>query len=122
MLNINNLTYGFPQKDLYEEISFTLEAKQHCAFIGTSGSGKTTLIDMIINPDDYMYDGKLELEENSRIGYVSQFSQLDKSNEATVFGYIADEFITLKTQIEAICVEMETSTHNHFLSMPCLWP
>lgn len=110
MLNINNLSYSFPQKDLYEEISFALEGNQHCAFIGTSGSGKTTLIDMIINPDNYMYDGKLELEENCRIGYVSQFSQLDKSSEATVFGYIAEEFITLQQKIQRICLKMETST------------
>ena len=110
MLNINNLSYSFPQKDLYNQITFTLEDNQHCAFIGTSGSGKTTLIDMILKPDNYMYDGKLELEENCRVGYVSQFSQLDKTSNATVFEYIAEEFLNLEQQIQSICTEMETAT------------
>lgn len=110
MLNINNLSYSFPQKDLYNQITFSLEENQHCAFIGTSGSGKTTLIDMILKPENYMYDGKLELEDDCRIGYVSQFSQLDQSSADTVFEYIAKDYIKLQLDMEEICKEMETST------------
>ena len=50
MIKIENLSYGFPQKELYHQISFTLEEGQHCAFIGVSGSGKSTLIDLIMDP------------------------------------------------------------------------
>jgi ATP-binding cassette, subfamily F, member 3 len=110
MIKVENLSYAFPQKDLYNNISFTLEEGQHCAFIGTSGSGKSTLIDMIMNPERFMYDGKLEIDPNLRIGYVSQFSKLDKSKEITVFEYIAEEFIKLQNEITSICAEMETSS------------
>ena len=78
MIKFENLSYSFPQKDLYNNVSFTLEDGQHCAFIGASGSGKSTLIDIIMDPERYMFTGKLEMEPNLRIGYVSQFSQLDK--------------------------------------------
>lgn len=110
MIIVDNLSYSFPQKDLYNKISFTLEEGQHCAFIGTSGSGKSTLIDIIMDPERYMYDGKLEIEPTCRIGYVSQFSGLDKTKEITVFQYLGDEFIKLQNEITSICTEMETSS------------
>ncbi|TWH83440.1 ABC-F family ATP-binding cassette domain-containing protein [Sedimentibacter saalensis] len=110
MIKVENLSYSFPQKNLYNKISFTLEEGQHCAFIGTSGSGKSTLIDIIMDPEKYMFDGKLEIDPNCRIGYVSQFSQLDKPKETTVFEYIGEKFIKLQNEITSICAEMETST------------
>jgi ATP-binding cassette subfamily F protein 3 len=115
MLKIDNLSYSFPQKDLYNNISFTLEDGQHCAFIGTSGSGKSTLIDIIMDPEKYMFDGKLEIDPKCRIGYVSQFSQLDKTKNTTVFQYIGEDFIKLQNEITSICNEMEVSTNIDIL-------
>jgi ATP-binding cassette subfamily F protein 3 len=110
MIKVENLSYSFPQKDLYNKISFTLEDSQHCAFIGTSGSGKSTLVDIIMDPERYMFDGKLEIAPDCRIGYVSQFSQLDKTKEITVFEYIGEKFIKLQNEITSICTELETSS------------
>lgn len=59
MIKAEKLSYSFPQKDLYNKISFTLEDDVHCAFIGTNGTGKSTLVDMILHPDNYLYDGRL---------------------------------------------------------------
>ncbi|MBU3191369.1 ATP-binding cassette domain-containing protein [Clostridium bowmanii] len=109
MIKVDNLSYSFPQKDLYNNISFTLEDGKHCAFIGTNGSGKSTLIDIIMDPEKYMFDGKLAIDANCRIGYVSQFSQLDNIKEITVFEYIGEKFIKLQNEITSICSEMETS-------------
>ena len=110
MLKIENLSYSFPQKNLYNNISFTLEEGQHCAFIGTNGSGKSTLIDIIMDPEKYMCDGSLEMEPNCRIGYVRQFQELDKTKNITVFEYLAEDFIKLQNEITSICAEMETSS------------
>ena len=109
MIKIDNLSYSFLQRDLYNNVSFTLEEGQHCAFIGASGSGKSTLINIIMDPERYLFDGKLEMEPNLKIGYVRQFSQLDKTKEITVFEYIAEEFIKLENEIASICSEMGTS-------------
>lgn len=109
MIKIDNLSYSFPLKDLYNKVSFTLEENQHCAFIGASGSGKSTLIDIIMDPERYMFYGKLEMDPSCRIGYVSQFSQVDKTKEITVFEYIAEPFIKLQDEISSICAEMGTS-------------
>jgi len=73
MIRAENLSYSFPHKELYNKISFTLEDDVHCAFIGTNGTGKSTLVNMILHPEDYLYDGKLIIDVPGQIGYVSQF-------------------------------------------------
>ena len=110
MIKIDNLSYSFPQKDLYKNISFTLEADNHAAFIGTNGSGKSTLIDMIMDPEKYLYDGTIERSPALRIGYVRQFSEDDKMREITVFDYICEDYNKLQNEIASICIEMETSS------------
>ncbi|WP_308639926.1 ABC-F family ATP-binding cassette domain-containing protein [Paenibacillus silvisoli] len=110
MIKVDKLSFSFPQKELYNNVSFTLEEAQHCAFIGTSGSGKSTLIDILMDPERYLYDGKVEIEPGCTIGYVSQFSELDNTKETTVFEYIAERFIKLQDEIQSICTEMETSS------------
>jgi ATP-binding cassette subfamily F protein 3 len=110
MIKIDKLSFSFPQKELYKNISFTLEEAQHCAFIGTSGSGKSTLIDILMDPERYLFEGKLEIDSTCKIGRVSQFSQLDKMKETTVFEYIGEEFLKIQNEITAICTEMETSS------------
>ncbi|MGO4694335.1 ABC-F family ATP-binding cassette domain-containing protein [Paenibacillus sp. 2TAB26] len=110
MIKVDNLSFSFPQKELYNNISFTLEEAQHCAFIGTSGSGKSTLIDILMDPERYIFEGKLEIDPTCKIGHVSQFSQLDKTKETTVFEYIGEKFIKIQNEITSICTEMETSS------------
>ena len=110
MIKVDKLSYSFPQKNLYNDISFTLEEGQHCAFIGSNGTGKSTLIDIIMDPEKYMYDGLLEISPNCRIGYVRQFQEVDKTKDITVFEYLAEDFIKLQNEIAAICTEMETSS------------
>lgn len=109
MIRANNLTYSFPQKDLYNKVSFTLEDGRHCAFIGTNGTGKSTLTDMLMRPDDYMFEGKLEIEPGCRIGYVSQSMEGKEAGSQTVFGYISQCFVNLQKEIDDICARMETA-------------
>lgn len=115
MIKIDNLSYSFPQKDLFNKISFTLEEGQHCAFIGTSGSGKSTLIQMIMDPEKYMFDGDLELDPHCRIGYVSQFPKHDRTKKITVFEFIGEDYLRLRSELESIGTAMETSTEIDML-------
>jgi len=109
MIKVENLSYSYPQKNLYENISFTIEEGNHCAFIGSSGSGKSTLINIIMDPEEIMFKGKVEVLKNCKIGYVSQFSELDKRSEITVFEFIADKFLMIQNKIDLICKKMENS-------------
>ncbi|GIO85551.1 ABC transporter ATP-binding protein [Paenibacillus faecis] len=110
MIKVEHLSFSFPQKELYKDISFTLEEGQHCAFIGTSGSGKSTLVEILMDPERHLFEGKLEIASDCRIGYVSQFSQVDPTVEMTVFEYIGEEFIKLQHEITAMYAEMATTS------------
>ena len=106
MIQVEKLSYGFPDKDLYKDISFTLAAGQHCALIGSNGCGMSTLVDLLMHPDKYWFDGKVLLDEGCRIGYASQFSVRDKVQDCSVFDYLAERFTTLSAQISAACDAM----------------
>lgn len=109
MIKVEKLSYGFPEKDLYEDISFTLEAGQHCALIGSNGCGKSTLADMLINTDDYLYDGRIVKDEGCRTGYASQFSIRDKHRDCSVFDYLSERFLQNQQDIAEACDEMATA-------------
>ena len=106
MIQVEKLSYSFPTKDLYKKVSFTLEDGQHCAFIGSNGTGKTTLVDMIIDPEKYIYDGKIIKSEECRIGYVNQFSKSEKDQEMTVFEFLSDRFVANQEETAKVCEEM----------------
>ena len=109
MIQVQNLSYEFPTKELYKNISFTLEEAQHCAFIGSNGTGKTTLVDMIIDPEKYLYDGKIIKSDECRIGYVNQFSKSDKDQEKTVFEFLSEKFVENQEETARVCDEMATA-------------
>lgn len=108
MIKVEKLSYGYPQKELYRKISFTIENDVHCALIGTNGTGKSTLIDLLMHEDNYLYDGRITLEGVNRVGYVSQFSAQEEQ-EKTVFEYISQEFVRLEQSIADYCRKMETA-------------
>ena len=100
MIQVEQLSYSFPEKDLYHKISFSLEDNQHAVLIGSNGTGKTTLVQMLMRPDDFLYEGKITCELNGRIGYVSQFSKEEKAQEKTVFEYLSEKFVENQKETE----------------------
>ncbi len=109
MIKVENLSYGVPAKELYKDISFTVEAGSHCVLIGSNGTGKSTLVDMIMDTEKYLYDGKITKAPECRIGYASQFSIRDKNQERTVFEFLAQRFVETQAEIAAVCEEMATA-------------
>ena len=109
MIKVEKLSYAFPEKDLYKDVSFTIEDGQHAVLIGSNGTGKTTLVDILLNDDKYMYDGKIVREMEGRVGYVSQYEKEEKDREVTVFDFLAEDFVRLQAENEAVCKEMETN-------------
>lgn len=113
MIKVENLSYGFPEKELYHEVSFTIEDFQHAVLIGSNGTGKTTLIDMLMDTEKYLYDGKIIKEMESRIGLVSQGeyrnTDLKEDEIPTVYEFLMEDFIRIQKETEKICEEMGTA-------------
>jgi len=108
MITAKNLSFGFPQRELFWNVDFTLEKDRHCVIIGSNGSGKTSLLRLIREPDIFTYEGRLVMEDVGRIGYVSQFAQRDKEQTDTVLEYLSRDFAELEQRINAVCEEMAT--------------
>ena len=106
MIKVEKLSYSFPEKELYRKVSFTLENGQHAALIGSNGTGKSTLVDMLMDTEKYLYDGKIVKEESCRMGYVSQFTKRDKEQQVTVFDFLSEDFVRLQEISASLCAEM----------------
>lgn len=109
MIYAEKLTFGYDSNLLFQNISFALEDNCHCALIGSNGAGKTTLMNMIREPDDFVFDGKLKLENTGRIGYVSQFAIREGDQTVTVYDYLSQDFLSLEQAINDVCMQMETA-------------
>lgn len=109
MIQVEKLSFGFPAKELYKDISFTIEMGQHCAFIGSNGAGKSTLVEMMMDTEKYLYDGKITKDPSCHIGYASQFAVKDKEQQLTVFEYLSLKFVENQKATEAICEQMATA-------------
>ena len=106
MIQVEKLSYGFPEKELYRDISFSIEQGQHCALIGSNGCGKSTLVEMLTNPEKYWFDGKITKDEECRTGYAGQFCVREKMQDCTVFEYLSRRFTELQEEIAKVCEEM----------------
>ena len=109
MIKAEKLTFGFNSTLLFQNISFTLEENCHCALIGSNGTGKTTLVNLLRQPEHYIFDGKISREHTGRIGYVSQFAIREGDQSVTVYDYLCRDFLALEQAIGHVCVEMETA-------------
>ncbi len=112
MIRIDNLSFGFPQKDLFHGISFSLESGQHAALIGASGTGKSTLAELIMDVDRYTYEGLIEMDQPTRISYIPQFSQSEQPTKMTVFEYIGEQFFGMRKDMDALCDLMGTVSES----------
>ena len=106
MITAEKLTFGYNSTLLLQGVSFHLEENCHCAMIGSNGTGKTTLMNLIREPEKYIYDGKLVRDGVGRIGYVSQFAIREGDQSVTVYDYLCQDFLALEQAIGDVCMEM----------------
>lgn len=77
ILNVMNLSHGFGDRAIFENVSFRLLKGEHIGLIGANGEGKSTFMNIItgkLMPDE----GKVEWSKNVRVGYLDQHTVLEK--------------------------------------------
>ena len=89
VLEVKNLTKGFGEKTLIDDLTFSLPKGSILGIIGGNGAGKTTFLRMLVDsekPDT----GSIELGETVDLAYVDQ-SRDELKGENTVWQEISDE-------------------------------
>jgi ABC-type sulfate/molybdate transport systems ATPase subunit len=67
MLQVQNITFGYTEKSVLQNINFTIEKGQNVAIIGESGCGKSTLLKLIYGLHDTQ-EGQIFWNETEILG------------------------------------------------------
>lgn len=110
ILAVKDLSHGFGDRAIFNDVSFRLLKGEHIALIGANGEGKSTFMNIItgqLQPDD----GKVEWSKNQRVGYLDQHAVLQKGMTIrdvlkTAFQYLFD----VETKINTIYGKMSDVT------------
>ena len=77
ILTVKNISHGFGDRAILEDVSFRLLKGEHVALIGANGEGKSTFMNIIT--DNLMPDeGQVIWSNNVRVGYMDQHGSLIK--------------------------------------------
>ncbi|KYG26627.1 ABC-F family ATP-binding cassette domain-containing protein [Alkalihalobacillus trypoxylicola] len=77
ILSVSNLSHGFGDRAIFEQVSFRLLKGEHIGLIGANGEGKSTFMNIItgqLSPDE----GKVEWSKRVRVGYLDQHTVLEQ--------------------------------------------
>ena len=77
ILTVKNISHGFGDRAIFEDVSFRLLKGEHVGLIGANGEGKSTFMSIITSklmPDE----GKVIWSNNVRVGYMDQHAALTK--------------------------------------------
>jgi len=94
ILTVTNLSHGFGDRAIFNDVSFRLLKGEHIGLIGANGEGKSTFMNIItgqLEPDA----GKVEWSRNVRVGYLDQHAVLQRGMTIrdvlkTAFQYLFD--------------------------------
>ena len=106
ILNIKNLSHGFGDRAIFENVSFRLLKGEHIGLIGANGEGKSTFMNIITGkliPDE----GTVEWAKNVRVGYLDQHTVLEPG--MTIRDVLQSAF--------AFLFDLETSMNQMFEQM-----
>lgn len=112
ILNVTNLSHGFGDRAIFQDVSFRLLKGEHIGLIGANGEGKSTFMNIVtgkLMPDE----GKVEWSKHVHVGYLDQHAMLEKgmtlrSVLQSAFAYLFE----LEETMNQICDKMGTADEN----------
>lgn len=77
ILTVKNVSHGFGDRGIFEDVSFRLLKGEHVGIIGANGEGKSTFMNIVtgkLMPDE----GDVEWSNRVRVGYLDQHTSLQR--------------------------------------------
>jgi len=71
MVNLENITKSYGGQQLFDDVSFKINARERVGMVGRNGHGKTTLFRLITGEEE-ADSGQVTIPKNYHIGYVTQ--------------------------------------------------
>lgn len=106
LLNVQNLSHGFGDRAIFENVSFRLLKGEHIGLVGANGEGKSTFMNIItgkLMPDE----GNIEWAKNIRVGYLDQHTALKKGlSIRDVLKSAFAHLFELEEKMNVICDQM----------------
>jgi len=117
ILNVENLSHGFGDRAIFNNVSFRLLKGEHIGLIGANGEGKSTFMNIVtgkLMPDA----GKIEWAKNIHIGYLDQHTVLEKGMTikdvlSSAFSYLFD----MESNMNDICDKMGEASEDELTQM-----
>ncbi len=77
MLNVQNVTHGYGERQILDNASFRMKKGEHIGLVGANGEGKTTFLNIItgVIPAD---EGTVTWAKRATVGYLDQHAVLEK--------------------------------------------
>ncbi len=85
-LQVNDFSFGFGDKTLFEKASFNIYCREKVALVGPNGCGKSTFLKLLLKDGDWDTSNTLRIGPSQKIGYLSQVPSFNKDSVT-----IADE-------------------------------
>jgi ATPase subunit of ABC transporter with duplicated ATPase domains len=104
LVRLNDVSVVFDDTTVLREACFRLELGDRVGLIGKNGSGKSTLLKLVLDQLPPT-EGAVTVQDDVKIGYFSQFSELDGS--VTVLEVLSEVFGEVRAvEAELATVEM----------------
>jgi len=116
MLNINNLSFYFGGRAIFEDANLQVKPKDKIGLIGLNGKGKSTLLKLIVG--EYQPDaGSISKSGDCTIGFLNQ-DLLSYQTEDSILTVAMEGFerqLQLQKEIDAVLHEMETNYRDELV-------
>ncbi len=116
MISINNLSFHFGSRPMYEDANLHIKPKDKIGLIGLNGTGKSTLLRIIVG--EYKPDsGSIQMSKETTIGFLNQDLLSYETHESilAVAMQAFDEALSLQKEIDRVLVEFENNFHDNLV-------
>lgn len=117
ILNVENLSHGFGDRAIFDNVSFRLLKGEHIGLVGANGEGKSTFMNIVtgkLMPDE----GKVEWNKNVRVGYLDQHAVLEKGMTIESVMKSAFQFLfELEEKMNEICDHLGDADEEQMTAM-----